>query len=291
MNKKMGFGVVLLLAVAFTAFAQEYTSEKDFRTKKASDGNSVIITGYRGKSKVVRIPPQIGGKPVTSIGERAFEDKELTSVTIPDSVTSIGDYAFSGNSYLRGTGVIIPDNVTLGKGVFDLHVRHITKKQAEQQQQQAQEEANRKAQEEADRQARVEADRQAREEANRYDPSKFTMVPSDFKPADYTSIDLFKAAANSKNLQRASNKKEAVLAQAFSFGGLGGTILLMYKSDLTFVSQNGTDIIFSSDDKAIAQNMTIDQRSGLQAGQRVRVYYEIYRAPSMTWEVIAIERR
>jgi Ni/Co efflux regulator RcnB len=285
MNKKMGFGVVLLLAVAFTAFAQEYTSEKDFRTKKASDGNSVIITGYRGKSKVVRIPPQIGGKPVTSIGERAFEDKELTSVTIPDSVTSIGDYAFSGNSYLRGTGVIVPDNVTLGKGVFDLHVRYKTKKQAEQEQQQAQEEANRKAQEEADRKARVEADRQAREEANRYDPSKFTMVPSDFKPADYTSIDLFKAAANSKNLQRASNKRDAKLI------GMGLNFILLYKSDLTFVSQNGTDIIFSSDDKAITQNMTIDQRSGLQAGQRVRVYYEISRAPSTTWDIVAIERR
>jgi len=66
---------------------------------------------------------------------------------------------------------------------------------------------------------------------------------------------------------------------------------LEYKSDLTFVRQNGTDITFSSDDNAITQNMTIDQRSGLQAGQRVRVYYEVTRSPLITWDVVAIERR
>jgi len=66
---------------------------------------------------------------------------------------------------------------------------------------------------------------------------------------------------------------------------------LQYVSDLKFVRQNGTDITFSSDDNAITQNMTIDQRSGLQAGQKVRVYYEITSSPLTTWEVIAIEKR
>ena len=42
----------------------------------------------------------------------------LTSVTIPDSVTSIGDYAFSGCTGLKS--VTIPNNVTsIGKGAFN----------------------------------------------------------------------------------------------------------------------------------------------------------------------------
>lgn len=40
---------------------------------------------------------------VTSIGLSAFEDNQLTSVTIPNSVTTIGGYAFYRNelTYIR----------------------------------------------------------------------------------------------------------------------------------------------------------------------------------------------
>jgi len=133
----------------------------------------------------------------------------------------------------------------------------------------------------------------AQESANKYDPSKFTVVPSDFNPSEYTSVDLFKAASDAKNLQIASSREEAVLNQMKSgfMLGMGGSWLLQYVSDLKFVRQNGTDISFSSDDNAITQNMSIDQRSGLQAGQKVRVYYTIMRSPLTRWDVIAIERR
>ena len=55
---------------------------------------------------------------VTSIGEYAFEDcSGLTLIVIPDGVTSIGKYAFSGCSGL--TSIVIPDSVTsIGEYAF-----------------------------------------------------------------------------------------------------------------------------------------------------------------------------
>ncbi len=46
---------------------------------------------------------------VTSIGDNAFSNNSLTTVTIPNNVTNIGSYAFSNNSL---TTVTIPNNVT-----------------------------------------------------------------------------------------------------------------------------------------------------------------------------------
>jgi len=73
----------------------------------------VRITRYNGKSTELRIPPRIGDRPVTEIGERVFMKKGLTSVVIPESVTFIGNMAFADNkigSVSIGANVYIADN-------------------------------------------------------------------------------------------------------------------------------------------------------------------------------------
>jgi len=60
-----------------------------------NEGNGIKIIEYTGSKTEVIIPSRIQNLPVTSIGDRAFAFRHyFTSVTIPNSVTSIGDCAF-----------------------------------------------------------------------------------------------------------------------------------------------------------------------------------------------------
>jgi len=78
---------------------------------------TITITGYTGAGGPVTIPPTIIHLPVTTIGADAFFELGLTSLMIPNSVTSIGDQAFFVCSGL--TNVTIPYSVTnIGVGAF-----------------------------------------------------------------------------------------------------------------------------------------------------------------------------
>ncbi|MCL2761573.1 MAG: hypothetical protein FWD36_00005 [Treponema sp.] len=145
---------------------------------------------------------------------------------------------------------------------------------------------------EAEKEAEAEAKRLAAAEADRYDPSKFTIVPSGYKPTSYTSIDLFTAVANAEKMPRITDNTH--LPTAISMAEQTGMArvygIYFYVSEVVFVSQNGTDIIFKTADNAISQNMKVDERSGLTAGQKVRLYYVISKHPLLEWHVRAIER-
>ncbi len=120
--------------------------------KLSSDRTYFIVSniGTASTSDIV-IPADLNGLPVRAIGELAFQYANISSITIPDSITSIGDMAFyssrgltsvyitdmaawcaidfgdnplfdAQNLYLNGelvTDLVIPDGVTsIGKSAF-----------------------------------------------------------------------------------------------------------------------------------------------------------------------------
>ena len=111
----------------------------DFKLSKISD-KTAEITDYVGSASYLPIPEYINGyritsigwgafkgcinlisvtipNSVTSIGYEAFKNCNLTSITIPNSAISIGESAFSGCSDL--TSVTIPNSVTsIGDNAF-----------------------------------------------------------------------------------------------------------------------------------------------------------------------------
>ncbi len=82
----------------------------------ASGGLAVTGIGTATDKDIV-IPSEVDGTPVTAIGDGAFGQNTLTSISIPETVTSIGDRAFYQCAGL--TEVTIPDSVeSIGRYVF-----------------------------------------------------------------------------------------------------------------------------------------------------------------------------
>ena len=77
----------------------------------SADGTYAEVVAYEGTATKIRIADTYNGLPVTTIYSNAFNDNDtITSVIIPDIVTSIGDYAFYSCDSL--TGVVIGNSVT-----------------------------------------------------------------------------------------------------------------------------------------------------------------------------------
>ena len=132
----------LVLSVAKDSYAETYAKENNYSYKYLENGTeepenpenpgdqegkgckyktledgTLEITGYEGEDTELAIPSEIDGKRVTSIGQSAFSNGRLISITIPDSVVKIDHYAFDCCLYLKE--VILPDSVTdMGGTVF-----------------------------------------------------------------------------------------------------------------------------------------------------------------------------
>ena len=118
--------VVLMLMTTSSAMAQEdkYEVIDGFRYLLDSDAKTAtLVPKTDGKySGDIIIPEKVKGNDgveyiVDSLGGNCFSGSGLTSITIPSSVTSLGDLCFFGCSSL--TSITIPSSVTsLGAACF-----------------------------------------------------------------------------------------------------------------------------------------------------------------------------
>ncbi len=77
---------------------------------KSTDGNYIEVIGYEGTETKIRIADTYNGLPVKNIYKNAFEKTNITSVIIPNSITTISERAFFNCSAL--TSVSMSDSVT-----------------------------------------------------------------------------------------------------------------------------------------------------------------------------------
>ena len=109
--KKWLLGLVTFAAmVVICAVCAGAETFGDYEYSVLNDG-TVEITGYSGSAEKVDIPEKIDGKSVTSIGNYAFSgNSSFTNVTIPNGVTNIGIGAFDNCRKL--ISISIPNCVT-----------------------------------------------------------------------------------------------------------------------------------------------------------------------------------
>lgn len=95
----------------------------DFTFIKENGG--ITITKYVGNKTTVQIPNKINGLAVLKIGENAFADTKVKSVTIPSSCTEIDWFAFYG-CYALNTIYISSSVKSIGYGAFDSCSKSLT---------------------------------------------------------------------------------------------------------------------------------------------------------------------
>ena len=98
------FGLLPMTAPARADSSGDWEYESD-----CNNPEGVTITRYRGKGGNVTIPSTLGRSPVTGIDSSVFSNCKLTSVSIPASVTSIGE-TFFGFSDLQSINVASENN-------------------------------------------------------------------------------------------------------------------------------------------------------------------------------------
>lgn len=104
----LSISIISILCLSLCSCGQKASPVEDFEYE-FNDG-TVTITGYTGTDLEIVIPDTIEERPVTVIGEKAFQEYDMTSIIIPNTLTLIEERAFDDCKQLEK--IDIPDSVT-----------------------------------------------------------------------------------------------------------------------------------------------------------------------------------
>lgn len=120
-----GLSIIILLTIVFSvsinifavkpyintknnAISQEFSENQSEHKKSNGDfeyrivhmetsEECAMLTKYKGKEKSIKVPSYIDGHPVKLIDSGCFSYcSEIVSIEIPESILSLGDFAFAG---------------------------------------------------------------------------------------------------------------------------------------------------------------------------------------------------
>ena len=104
-----------------TVIPDEETPEFEY----IKENGGITITKYIGKRTSVQIPDKLEQLPVLKIGENAFADTKVKSVSLPSSCIEIDWFAFYG-CYALSTVYVSSNVKTIGYGAFDSCSKSLT---------------------------------------------------------------------------------------------------------------------------------------------------------------------
>lgn len=105
--------------------SEQSSAEQKDEFEYVKENGGITITKYNGNATTVKIPNKIEQLPVLKVGENAFSDSKVKSVTLPSDCVEIDWFAFYGCFAL--TSVYIPNGVEIiGYGAFDACSKSMT---------------------------------------------------------------------------------------------------------------------------------------------------------------------
>ena len=98
--------------ISLTAHAGSGTTSDGLVYVTDDKTKEVTIRAYRGKSKEVVVPSTIDGMPVTVIDFFSFQDTNITSIVLPETLKLIQQRAFLGCDTLQSLTINGPTEIS-----------------------------------------------------------------------------------------------------------------------------------------------------------------------------------